>query len=238
MKFKSISLILITCIIFAFDMRSQTSNQEGEFILDGILTDESNNEAIVGASVQYEVGKGVVTDLQGHFNLSLPNGNYTLSISYIGYSPYKTIINIEGKNKSLGSIRIQNANNLDEVEVAADIAKTRETPIAFSDVNMKQISEELGANDLPMLLNSTPGAYASQQGGGAGDSRVNIRGFDQRNVAVLVDGVPVNDMENGQVYWSNWAGLSEITKKMQVQRGLGASRLALPSVGGVVNIIT
>ena len=238
MKFKSISFILITYIFLAFDMRSQTSNQEGEFILDGILTDESNNEAIVGASVQYEVGKGVVTDLQGHFNLSLPNGNYTLSISYIGYSPYKMIINIDGKNKSLGSIRIQNANNLDEVEIAADIAKTRETPIAFSDVNMKQISEELGANDLPMLLNSTPGAYASQQGGGAGDSRVNIRGFDQRNVAVLVDGVPVNDMENGQVYWSNWAGLSEITKKMQVQRGLGASRLALPSVGGVMNIIT
>lgn len=63
-------------------------------------------------------------------------------------------------------------------------------------------------------------------------------GFDQRNIAVMVDGVPVNDMENGQVYWSNWDGLGDITKSMQVQRGLGASKLAVTSVGGTMNIIT
>ena len=89
-----------------------------------------------------------------------------------------------------------------------------------------------------MLLNSTPGAYATESGGGSGDSRVNIRGFDQRNIAVMVDGVPVNDMENGQVYWSNWDGLGDITRTMQVQRGLGASKLAIASVGGTMNIIT
>lgn len=89
-----------------------------------------------------------------------------------------------------------------------------------------------------MLLNSTPGAYATEQGGGAGDSRVNIRGVDQRNVGVMVDGVPMNDMENGQVYWSNWSGLSDVTRTMQVQRGLGASKLAIPSVGGTINILT
>ncbi|HTL80696.1 MAG TPA: TonB-dependent receptor plug domain-containing protein, partial [Bacteroidia bacterium] len=77
-----------------------------------------------------------------------------------------------------------------------------------------------------------------EQGGGAGDSRVNIRGADQRNVGVMVDGVPMNDMETGQVYWSNWDGLSDVTRTMQVQRGLGASRLAIPSVGGTVNILT
>ncbi len=42
-----------------------------------------------------------------------------------------------------------------------------------------------------MIANTTPGAYATSQGGGAGDSRVLIRGFDQRNIGVLVDGVPV-----------------------------------------------
>ena len=112
---------------------------------------------------------------------------------------------------------------MDEVVVKADVAKTRETPIAFSKLTAKQLSEDLGTRDLPMVLNSTPGAYATEQGGGAGDARVSIRGFDQRNIAVLVDGVPVNDMENGQVYWSNWDGLGDITRYMQVQRGLGAS---------------
>ncbi|MCK4745454.1 MAG: TonB-dependent receptor plug domain-containing protein, partial [Bacteroidales bacterium] len=92
--------------------------------------------------------------------------------------------------------------------------------------------------DLPLILNSTPGVYATQQGGGDGDARITIRGFDQRNLAVMIDGIPVNDMENGWVYWSNWFGLDAVTRTMQVQRGLGASKLALPSVGGTINILT
>jgi len=45
-------------------------------------------------------------------------------------------------------------------------------------------------------------------------------------------------MENGSVYWSNWAGLKDITKSMQIQRGLGATKLAVASVGGTMNFIT
>ena len=54
----------------------------------------------------------------------------------------------------------------------------------------------------------------------------------------MINGIPVNDMENGWVYWSNWAGLSDVTSKLQVQRGLGASKLAVPAVGGSINIVT
>ena len=50
--------------------------------------------------------------------------------------------------------------------------------------------------------------------------------------------MPVNDMENGRVYWSNWAGLSDVTSAMQVQRGLGSSPLPISSVGGTINIVT
>ena len=63
-------------------------------------------------------------------------------------------------------------------------------------------------------------------------------GFSSQNVAVMINGVPVNDMENGAVYWSNWAGLSDVTSAMQVQRGLGASKVAVPSIGGTINIIS
>ena len=108
----------------------------------------------------------------------------------------------------------------------------------FSNVSVKQLEEELASQDLPLVLNSTPGVYATSQGGGDGDARITIRGFNQRNVAVMIDGVPVNDMENGWVYWSNWFGLDAITKTIQVQRGLGASKLAIPSVGGTLNILT
>ncbi|MGB1041745.1 MAG: TonB-dependent receptor, partial [Flavobacteriales bacterium] len=87
-------------------------------------------------------------------------------------------------------------------------------------------------------MNKTPGVYATKQGGGYGDSRISLRGFDQRNTSFLINGQPVNDMENGWVYWSNWAGLSEVSSSIQVQRGLGASNLAVPAVGGSINIVT
>lgn len=45
-------------------------------------------------------------------------------------------------------------------------------------------------------------------------------------------------MENSSVYWSNWAGLSDVTSAMQVQRGLGSSKLAISSVGGTINVVT
>ena len=127
---------------------------------------------------------------------------------------------------------------LNEVQVVADVAIDRKTPVAFSTIPLKKINEELASQDIPMVLNSTPGVYATQQGGGDGDARITIRGFNQRNVAVMIDGIPVNDMENGWVYWSNWFGLDAVTSNIQVQRGLGASKIAIPSVGGTMNLLT
>ena len=54
----------------------------------------------------------------------------------------------------------------------------------------------------------------------------------------MINGVPVNDMENGWVYWSNWSGIGDATEKVQLQRGLSAVNLATPSIGGTLNIIT
>ncbi|MEO8516764.1 MAG: TonB-dependent receptor [Flavobacterium sp.] len=118
------------------------------------------------------------------------------------------------------------------------MAKDRKTPVAVSTIKASEIKEKLGSQEFPEILKSTPSVYASKAGGGFGDSRVVIRGFDQKNVAVMINGIPINDMENSAVFWSNWAGLSDVTSAMQVQRGLGASKLAISSVGGTINIVT
>ena len=68
--------------------------------------------------------------------------------------------------------------------------------------------------------------------------RVNLRGFEAPNIAVMINGVPMNDMEWGGIYWSNWGALSDVTRSMQVQRGLGASKVAAPSLGGSINVVT
>ena len=120
----------------------------------------------------------------------------------------------------------------------ADLAKDRKTPVAVSTIKEAQIVERLGNQEFPEILKSTPSIYSAKGGGGFGDGRMNIRGFDTNNTAVMINGVPVNGMEDGAVYWSNWLGLSDVTSAMQVQRGLGSSKLAIASVGGTVNIVT
>ena len=130
---------------------------------------------------------------------------------------------------------------LEEVVVTSrviDIAKERVTPVAVSKISASEIALKVGNLEFPEVMSKTPGVYATKQGGGYGDSRITLRGFDQRNTSFLINGQPVNDMENGWVYWSNWQGLTDVASGIQIQRGLGASRLAVPSVGGTVSIFT
>jgi len=224
-----------TLILFLFTLNFLVSfAQKG--VVTGTVMDATSGETLIGVNIIYGKGLGTITDVDGKYQIELPAGSYTLSVSYVGYVSQNKTVTIGEKPLKL-DFSLENVT-LSEVNVVADVARARETPVAFSTVTPRQIQEQLAGRDIPMLLNSTPGVYASQMGGADGDARVTIRGFSSRNVGVLLDGVPVNDMENGIVYWSNWFGLDNVTRSIQVQRGLGASKLALPSVGGTINIMT
>ncbi len=224
--------IIILLLICGFTVKAQDSSR---VTLSGTIKDAETGEALIGATVMVKAGVGAVADLDGNFKIKVPKGEYTLVISFLGYKKYVEKVKLYSNKKM--EVKLE-TNTLDEVEVFANVAQVRETPVAFSSISAQKIQEELGGRDISMIANTTPGAYASAGGGGAGDSRVTIRGFSQNFIAVMVDGVPVNDMENGAVYWSNWAGLKDITKTMQIQRGLGATKLAVASIGGTMNFIT
>ncbi|GAB3857020.1 TonB-dependent receptor [Hymenobacter terrigena] len=223
-------------ILFTLPALAQTT-----FSIRGRVLDKVSGETLPGATVQV-TGNGKTTgagaDADGSYKVSsLPAGTYTVQASFIGYKMATQTVKITTQSVVASfSLNADNAS-LDEVQVVASQAQERSTPVAFSAVNEVKLRETLSNRDLPMILNETPGVYATQGGGGTGDSRINVRGFDQRNVAVMINGVPVNDMENGQVFWSNW-DLGDVTKSLQVQRGLSASKIAVPSVGGTINVLT
>ena len=165
-----------------------------------------------------------------------------MKINYLGKSRLSVVIVLSAASVAFAQKDRDSINSKDIEQVVltgvADIAKDRKTPVAVSTIKEAVIVEKLGNQEFPEVLNTTPSVYATKAGGGFGDSRITVRGFDQRNTAVMINGVPVNDMENGAVYWSNWAGLSDVTSAMQVQRGLGSSKLAIASVGGTINVLT
>lgn len=234
MTMKKIYWLILFFAFFATNLFAQSN-------ISGKVTSAEGDEPLIGANV-YVVGTkfGARTNNKGEYKISdLKPGNYTLKVTYIGYKPIERKITLKADQSLVVDFQMeQGALESQAIQVIASRAQYRETPVAFSDISKQQIVEELASRDLPMILNNTPGVYATEQGGGSGDSRINIRGFNQRNVSVMINGVPVNDMENGWVYWSNWDGLADATSSLQVQRGLGASRMANPSVGGTMNIVT
>ena len=200
---------------------------------------DSNSRPLEGANVVLvgtELGDTANAD-GAYAMLNVPAGTYELKASFIGYKPMTETIVVGDEGVMTHFILEVGGLALSDVEVLASRASDK-TPVAYTNVTKEEFETRLGSQDIPMILNTTPSVYATQQGGGAGDARINIRGFNQRNIAVMINGVPQNDMENGWVYWSNWDGVGDTAASIQVQRGLSAVNLATPSIGGTMNIIT
>ena len=224
-------------LIFVLAVSGSTlySQNPSKYTVKGKVVDAYTGDVLIGATVS-TLRDGTTSDIEGNYSLLLEEGLYELEVSYVGYK--SKVESFELKDNMQLDFSLETDAILSEVIVTADIAIERETPVAFSNIPTIKLEEQLAAQDIPMILNTTPGAYATETGGGDGDARISIRGFDQRNIAVMLDGIPVNDMENGRVFWSNWFGLDLVTQTMQVQRGLGASKISVPSVGGTINILT
>lgn len=206
-------------------------------VVTGKLLDAQTREPLIGATITIKgTTNATSASLDGTFKITAPSGS-TLVISYIGYVSKE----ISASGEKLGTILLDPVSgSLGEVVVSANrsLAIDRQTPIAVSTVGAKYIEEKGAAAEFPELLQATPGVTVSRAGGGYGDSRIAIRGFNSNNLALLINGLPVQDPEAGKIYWNDWAGLADVTTSMQVQRGLSASRVAVPSLGGTINITT
>ncbi len=196
-------------------------------VCKGTVVDETG-EPIIGASVIVTDGQALgVTDIDGKFDVNAPDNAKTLTISFIGYETATAPAKAQ-----MGTITLKpKTETLNDVVVTQSLARTRQTPVALSQINSIDIDLKLGGQEFPEILKTTPGVWATKDGGGFGDAKINMRGFKSENLAIMVNGIPVNDMEGGWVYWSNWAGLSDVTSNIQTQRGLGAAVLSAPSVG-------
>jgi hypothetical protein len=128
--------------------------------------------------------------------------------------------------------------NLDEIILQASFVRNTRSPLRITTVDNKEIEKKAIGFTYPELAGNMPGVYATSESGSYGDARINIRGFKQENISVLLNGIPISGLVTGNMFWNNWLGLSDATHSIQVQKGIGASMLSDNSVGGTINIIT
>ncbi len=225
-------MLLAVAMIFSTAAFAQST-------VSGTIIDSELNAPLPGANIIEEgTTNGTTSDFDGKFTLKTQSNSGVLVISYVGYGSIRVSFN---GNADLGNITLSPDNSLEEIVIVGsgiiDLAEDRNTPIAVSTIKANEIQEKTGNWDLPEVLKSTP-SVQNVKGGGFGDGRMFLRGFDQTNTAFLLNGQPINGMEDGKMYWSNWSGVLDVANAVQVQRGLGSSKLAISSVGGTVNIVT
>lgn len=231
-KFYKISSVLILLLV------SNLITAQ-EFKIFGTVTDATTKEKLIGANVYIaDLNTGAATNTEGSFSIdNVKEGTYEVAVTYIGY--LRLVKNIKvSKNQRFDFVLEPSSVLLEETVVKGTKAVLRETPVAFSEVKGEEIEFKLASRDIPQELATTPSVFSSVQGGASGDATLFVRGFSQRNVAVMINGVPINDMENKWVYWSNWAGLGDVLDNTQIQRGIGASPYSVSAVGGVMNMVT
>ena len=125
------------------------------------------------------------------------------------------------------------------VITTATLGHERETPATFSDLHAAQLRERYSFQDVPVLLSELPSMTSySENGNGVGYNYVSLRGFDQRRISVMINGVPQNDPEDHGVYWIDFPDLLASADNVQVERGAGSAFYGPAAIGGSINLAT
>jgi iron complex outermembrane receptor protein len=227
-------IALITSILLSTAVYAQ-------HLVKGKIIDASSRQPVENAHIVLNNGTdGVVTDAQGNFRFYYPKISGAFSIERVGYQTEK--ISFKTKKQGVTSLPpvllTPKSYSLNEINITAGLVTNAKAPVSVSTISARTIKSRLGDRPLPLVMNSVPGVFSVRNGGGSGDASLTIRGFQQDNVALLLNGIPINGVENGLVYWSNWLGLSDAATSIQIQKGPGFSNLASNAVGGSINIIT
>ncbi|MGQ9820098.1 MAG: TonB-dependent receptor [Candidatus Kapaibacteriales bacterium] len=128
---------------------------------------------------------------------------------------------------------------LPSITVTTTRAVRGESPIPFQKITAKDIQNIYTTQDIPRLLSELPSIITfSQSGNDIGYSNLTMRGFNQRRISVMINGVPQNDPEDHNVYWIDFPDLAPSIQEIQVQRGAGFNNYGSPSIGGAINLTT
>jgi len=205
--------------------------------VSGVVVDE-NREPIEGVNITIDGQQmNLSTSGEGLFSIDLDlSSPRFLTFSHVSYQPVM-IKAVAGK--SVQVVMKPVVYPMQGITVSAERAQAGRSPIAYSDFTSDDIERDYMLSEFPLLLETTPNAYAySDAGGGLGYSYLKIRGFDDKRISTYVNGVPLNDPEDQMTYYVDLPDFAANVKDIQIQRGIGNSLYGDASFGGAINIVS
>jgi len=208
----------------------------------GKVIDAETKRPLESANVILEgLSRGTSSDNQGNFSFDqVPAGNQTFTVSYVGYGTVRKTVEIT--SEVVAGLEFALSPSIlpgQTIVVTATRGRERETPSTFSTLEAGDLARRYNTQDIPQLLSELPSTtFYSENGNGIGYNYLNIRGFDQRRISVMINGVPQNDPEDHNVYWLDFPDLAANLQDLQVQRGAGSAFYGPAAIGGSVNLLT
>lgn len=178
--FKTVLFFFLSSCFFSFSQESYT--------ISGTVFEASSNETLIGVTIAIpELGTGVVTNEYGFYSITLPEGEYGLHVSYLGF--YDIVLNISlSENQKVNFQMVEAAEQLQEVVVTEDvekmnIRKPQMSVNAMSVSTIKKIPVILGEADVIKSILLLPGVTNA----GEGASGFNVRGGAVDQNLILLD---------------------------------------------------
>ena len=161
--------------------------------ISGVVRDGSSGETLIGVSIYEEkLQLGTTTDEKGRYELDLPLGDYTLRISYVGYSTVHKRVSLSDKPITL-NIKLQpESEKLSEVQVTSERKDRNVTAMAMSVqtldmITIKKIPALMGEVDVIKSITLLPGVQSASEG----SSGFSVRGGATDHNLILLDGAPI-----------------------------------------------
>ena len=212
---------------------------QAQFRLQGKVSQAGTSRILPSATVKIlNQAKSTKTDANGSYQFNnLKAGNYTLEVSYLGYTALQKSIKLDG-DQTLDFQLAASAVMADEVIVRSIRASDR-AATTFKNLSSEDIEANNFGQDLPFILNNTPGVVVtSDAGAGVGYTGIRIRGSDATRINVTLNGIPYNDSESQGSFWVNMPDFASSVNNIQIQRGVGTSTNGAGAFGGSLNIQT
>jgi len=204
--------------------------------ISGKITDINTKEPLVGASVRYDKGKGVITEADGSYRITLAPGQYDLTFTSIGYKRQKQTVTVAaGEKKTIDIQMATDAYEYNEVTTVSQYKKNAAKETVSTDVVTAENIQHTNSQDLGEALGRTSGVLVQ-------DGQITIRGGSGYSygvgsrTAVMQDGQSLMSADLGQ--GQNSMAELENAKQIEVIKGASSVLYGSSALDGIVNLIT
>ncbi len=206
--------------------------------LRGTVSD-AEGRAVEGARISVANTKfGAITDARGRYSLALGRGAYSLTASYLRFEKITKQVEITTEAAKILDFTFAEKGVVSENVLVQSVRAGADAPVAQTNISTASIDESFQGQDPQYLLEkSTPSLIAFSESGTnfSNYGSFRLRGIDQTRVNMTLNGVPLNDMIDQGVFFSNITDFTNSIRSIQVQRGVGASSNGTSSYGGSIN---